>query len=152
MELRPLILEASHSYMVYMSLVPNARLLKWADVLLQIEPIITLEGPAKEQAIYLLKRDLRNMAYESVFAMANAIRLKVNHPDMPNKDPECIQARMQLNTICTQCEERKLDPDYDAISLKNSLIAAMNTAFRFLNKVQDHKYPEIKTRKEMIGD
>ena len=164
MDLRKLILEASHSHMVYMSLVPNARLLKWADILLQIEPILEIDASRtfgnpddtlkREQLIYLFKRDLRDMVYEPIYAMANSIRLRLNGPDMPSKDPEYMLIRSRMDSINTKCEERKVDPDYDVTVLKNDLIKEMNAAFRFLNKAitTGPKYPEIKTRVEMIGE
>lgn len=159
MKFKELVLEAAHSYMIYMTLVPNARLLKWADTLLQVGSIIDIDASEsygsesdkvrRAQEIYALNRDLRAMAYEPIYAMANAIRLKMNHPDMP-KDAEYLKARHNIESACSRAEERKLDPEYDIIILKNSLIMSMNEAFGMLNKLQDHKYPEIKTRKEMI--
>lgn len=160
MNYKELVLEASHSYMIYMSLVPNAKLLKWADILLQVGSILDIDasethGPdearlSRKQQLHLVKRDLKALIYEPIYAMANAIRLKMHHPDMNSKDKDFITSRQQLDTACVKAEDKKLDPDVDIIAVKNSLISAMNTAFDYLNKVQEHKYTNIPTRTQMI--
>lgn len=160
MDFKLLVLEASHSYMVYMNLVPNAKLLKWADILLQAGAILDIDASTsygsdadkllRQQQLNLMRRDLRALIYEPIFAMANAIRIKLHHPDMAQKDKEFITLKQQLDSTCIKSEDRKVDPDVDVIALKNSLISAMNQAFAYLNKIQEHQYPKIPTRKEMI--
>lgn len=160
MDFKNLIVEASHSYLVYINLVPNAKLLKWADILLQAGAIIDIDASTsygsdidrllRQQQLHLLRKDLRALIYEPIFAMANAIRVRLHHPDMGLKDKELIAVRQQLDSTCIKAEERKVDPDVDIVALKNSLVTAMNQAFAYLNKIQDHQYPKIPTRKEMI--
>lgn len=147
--MRDMILEAAHSYLIYTTFVPNARLLKWADVLLYVDPIVNKDGLERDQAVYGLKRELRNMVYEPMAAMANAMRLKINHPDM-NTGADYVDVQKAINEACTSTSKAILDPNADVLVIKADLIKVMNLCFKWLNKVQSQQYPEIKSRLEML--
>lgn len=155
MNTKQLVLEAAHTFAIYTMLVPNGRLLKWADVMLfAVDAIENEDEKIREQCAEMFRIELERLTFEPIYALTKAIATNMpNEAKMDDVKKEIEDRR--ANLIKTANDAKKAIDDAenpDFITLKYQLIDAINNCFTYLNKVQDFQYPEIQPSTTMMPE
>lgn len=146
---RELVLESAHTFAIYTMLVPDGRLLKWADVMLYaVDALEQPDSKVREQAAQLFRNELERLVFEPIYALGKAIAT-----NLPNEKNNAADVSTEIEKYRTEIfntlksTKKEIDTDEatpDFVALKYKIIDSINKCFAFLNKVQDFQYPEIK--------
>lgn len=157
MNTKQLVLEAAHTFAIYTMLVPNGRLLKWADVMLfAVDAMENEDEKIRDQCREMFKIELQRLTFEPIYALAKAITTNLPNEAKTKEVSDEIE-RHRTNLKDTAKKVKKIideseDTEPDFVKLKYELIDAMNECFAFLNKVQDFEYPEIQPSTTMMPE
>lgn len=155
MDTKQFVLEAAHSYTIYTALVPQGRLLKWADVMLYaVEAIEAKDEKIKEQCTQLFRAELERLVFEPIYVLTKAVATNLPREEKNVEVGAKIEQHRQniLKVVKSVKESMDGAVQPDLIALKYKLIDALNECFAYLNKVQNFQYPEIKHSSDIMPE
>ncbi len=152
MSTKKLVLEAAHTHTIYSMLVPNGRLLRWADVMLNmVEVIEATDEKLKEFSLFRFKVELNKLIYEPLLALTKAIASNLPKEET-NKEigAKIEEHRSNLSKVVAEVQSMLVKDDFDPVAVKYKLINVVNDCFSYLNKVQEVEYPQLKSMDELL--
>lgn len=155
MNTKELVLESAHTFAVYTMLVPNGRLLKWADVMLYaVDAIENEDEKIRNQCKEMFRVELERLTFEPIYALSKAIVTNLpNEAEDEETKTKIEEHRTKLKEATEQVRnEVNSESAPDFVKQKYRLIDAMNECFAFLNKVQDFQYTEIQPSTTMMPE
>ena len=146
-DLKGLVLEAAHSFLIHSPWVPVQKQLKWADVMYSaITALESLQrGEDATEEIEAIVEGFGTMIYTPIDNIADAYRVW-----MSQKNPQgCREAILDLSRTLEECRQLCLK---DSVQAKRNLIGALNKVFDHLNKIEGgEQHVRIPFREEIIN-